>query len=346
MQRNEFPAITIALSRILGAVAVVLTVRQTTSLVWLSLCVGGFNLLASFIQYAIARKLLPNLRFSIAAINRSTISELVRYCATLSVWSFSMLLVSGLDVTIVGLFNFSSVGAYSIATTLILFFTGLISAAYSAMLAPLAVLQARNEHSRISRLVLTTTRLNSYFSIGVIVLAFLFGETLVRTWIGSGYLAVTLPVLKILLVAQAIRLAGSAYGTALVGLGLQRYGILPAIIEGVSNLVLSILGMMWIGPTGVAWATLMAAAFAVSIIIFSILPRIVEIQLNRRKFFVHGILIPLISALPLCAWLLGRSWLETSRQMFPLGRTLALVSVLSATTLLIWVGVRRTFQDA
>jgi O-antigen/teichoic acid export membrane protein len=344
MQRNEFPAITVASSRLLGAIAVVVVVNQTHSLVWLSLCVGGFNLLAGFAQYAIAKKLLPGLRFSIASLDRAMTTELVRYCSTLSIWSFSMLLVSGLDVTIVGLFRFSAVGAYSNAATLIMFFTGLINAAYSAMLAPMAVLQARHDYGRISHLVLMTTRLNSYFSIGAIVVTFLFGEALVRAWVGPGYLSITLPALKILLIAQAVRLVGSSYGTALVSLGLHRYGILPAIVEGVSNLVLSVLGMALIGPAGVAWATLIAAVIAVSIIVLFILPRISELRISRRKF-LHGILIPLFSALPLCVWLLGQSWIDDNSQLLPLSRRFALISVVLLTTLLIWVGIRRTFQD-
>jgi len=340
MQRNEFPAITIGLSRILGAIAVVLTVRHTTSLMWLSACVGGFNLLGSFIQYCIAKNLLPDVRFSIDSILRTTTSELVRYCATLSVWSFSMLLVSGLDVTIVGLFRFSATGAYSIATTLILFFTGLIGAAYSAMLAPLAVLQARNEYSRISGLILTTTRLNSYFSIGVIVVTFLFGETLVRTWVGPGYLAVTLPVLKILLVAQAIRLVGSAYGTALISLGMQSYGLVSVLIEGFANLILSLLGVIWFGPVGVAWATLIAAAIAVTVTILWVIPQTHEVRIDVRSFVSHGIILPLTCLIPFLLWLVLRAWYRRTIQIG--GEVLPVAIVLLLTTILVYRGVVST----
>jgi O-antigen/teichoic acid export membrane protein len=308
LQRNEFPAIAIASSRILGAVAVLLVVRHTQSLVWLSCCVAGFNLLAAFAQYAIAKKLLPWLRFKIVSVERAMTTELIRYCSTLSIWSFSMLLVSGLDVTIVGLFKFSAAGAYSIATTLVMFFTGLISAAFSAMLAPIAALQARQDYSRISRLILTTTRINSYLSIGAIVITFLFGETLIRAWVGPSYLAITFPVLKILLIAQTIRLVGNAYGTALISLGLQRYGLLPALLEGSLNLVLSIVGMVFLGPLGVAWATLIAAAIAISVTVFFVVPRVEVLSIRRSKFIFEGVLVPTLPFLPICIWLVARDW--------------------------------------
>lgn len=345
MQRNEFPAIATASSRLLGAVAVVVVSPFTHSLFWLSMCVGGFNIIGALAQYVVAKRLLPDLRFSFASLDRRMTAELFRYCSTLSVWSLSMLMISGLDVTIVGLFRFPAVGAYSIAATLIMFFTGLIGAAYSAMLAPIAVLQARLDYSRISRLILVATRLNSYFSIGIIVVTFLFGEALIRTWVGPAYLPVTLPVLKILLVAQAIRLVGSAYGTALVGLGLQRHGLVPALVEGIFNLALSVAGIILIGPLGVAWATLVAAVIALSIIVFWILPHVTELSISRKEFFLQGILIPFLPALPLCLWMVYRVWIEETFSTSPLSQTLSLVVVLTVTTYLIWVGIRRTFED-
>jgi O-antigen/teichoic acid export membrane protein len=317
MQRNEFPAIAIATSRLFGAVGVVLVAQHTHSLAWLALCIGGFNLVAGLVQYAIAKRLLPGLGYHFASLDRAMTAELIRYCSTLSVWSFGMLLVSGLDVAIVGLFSFRAVGAYSIAATLIMFFTGLIGAAFSAMLAPVAVMQAREEYLRISRLVLVTTRLSSYLSMGAIVVAFFFGEALIRTWVGPAYLAVTLPVLKILLVAQAIRLVGSAFGTVLVAMGLQRYGLVPVMVEGVSNLLLSLLGMILIGPAGVAWATMIAASIALIITILFVMRRVHELSINWRTFMRQGILIPLLPFLPICIWMLFDGWYRRVVQTTP-----------------------------
>ena len=305
MQRNEFPAIAIATSRLLGAVAVLLVVRWTHSLAWLAFCIGGFNLVAGLVQCVIVKKLLPALRFKFAFLDRATTAELIRYCSTLSVWSFGMLLVSGLDVTIVGMFDFKAVGAYSIAATLIMFFTGLNAAAFSAMLAPVAVLQARQEYSRIRQLILVTTRLNSYASVGAIIVSGLFGRALVRMWVGPAYVALTLPVLEILLVAQAIRLVGSAYGTVMISMGLQRYGIISALAEGVSNLLLSVLGMIFFGAAGVAWATLIAALVGLGIIIWVVLPRVRELSITGRMFIQQGIVIPFLPFLPFCVWM---SW--------------------------------------
>ncbi len=343
MQRNEYPAIAIGMSRVLGAVAVVLVVHRTHSLAWLALCIGGFNLAGGFVQYVIVKKLLPALRFSFAFLDRGMTTELIRYCSTLSVWSFAMLLVTGLDVTIVGLFNFPAVGAYSIAATLIMFFTGLNGAAFSAMLAPVAVLQARREYARISRLIIITTRLNSYLSIAAVMVIYLFGEDLIHAWVGLHYIGVTLAVLKILLIAQAIRLVGSAYATVLVAMGLQRYGLIPALVEGVFNLILSVLGMIFIGPLGVAWATLIAAFIAVSIISFFIVPRIRYLSISSRDFLWQVVGIPIRPFLLVFAWMLWNGWSHAEVPL--LERRAALLVSLALTAWWVRSGIRDTFRE-
>jgi O-antigen/teichoic acid export membrane protein len=345
MQRNEFPAIVIAISRFLGALAVILLVHHTHSLAWLAVCIGGFNLLAGLVQCAIVRTLLPALRFSIAFLDRATTVELIRYCSTLSVWSFAMLLVSGLDVTIVGFYTFQDVGAYSIATTFIVFFTGLIGSAFSAMLAPVAVLQARQEFGRISSLVMVTTRLSSYFSIGVIILVFLFGEPLVKIWVGPTYLSLTLPVLKILLAAQAVRLLGSGYGVVLVGMGLQRYGLVPALIEGISNLALSLVAIVVIGPVGVAWATLIAAGIAVAIVVFAVLPKIRQLSIGSRSFLWQGLGIPLLPYIPMLVLLLCQTWLDHRFHFSYMERAVPLFLALAFAGWRIWFGVHSSLKE-
>ena len=342
MQRNEFPAIAVGVSKLCGALAVILVARHTYSLTWLALCIGGSNLIGGLAQYLVARKLLPDMRFSLAFLSREVTFELLRYCSTLSVWTFGMLLVSGLDVTIVGLFRFQAAGAYSIASTLIMFAAGLNGAAFSAMLAPIAVLQARGQFLRISRLVMVTTRLSTYLSTGVLLATLLFGERLVRVWVGGGYLTITLPVLKILLLAQSVRLVGSALGTVLVAMGLQRYGLVPVVVEAISNLFLSIIGMIWIGPTGVAWATLAAAALALAITFVSVLPRIPQLVITAKGLIWEGVLVPMGPFVPLGTWMCLRGFLDSHVHLPAAGQRILLPLLLTTTILLTAASIRRT----
>ena len=64
---------------------------------------------------------------------------LVRQSLVLTVLSFCMIIISNVDLTIVGHFNFIAVGPYSVATTLTTFLAGLNATVCAAFYAPIAV---------------------------------------------------------------------------------------------------------------------------------------------------------------------------------------------------------------
>ena len=213
LHRNEFPALAIGGTRILAAFAVLVTVRYTHSLAWLALCIAVTNLMGWLIQYLIARALLPRMRVGVSQITTPMVRELAYYCSALTVFSFAMLLVSGLDVSIVGYFDFGAVGYYAVAVTLIAFFVGLNTSVVSALTAPVAVLQARGELKRINDVLSLTTCMNTYANLLLTTLVFLIGDVVLRIWVGSAYEQKALPILELLMLGQTIRMIGHPYST-------------------------------------------------------------------------------------------------------------------------------------
>ncbi len=299
LHRNEYPALAIGGTRILGAIAVLFTVHRTHSLVWLAACIGGFNLLGGLLQYAIAKGLLRDMRLHMAHMSSSMAKELAHYCSALMVFSIGMLLVSGLDVTIVGYFNFGAVGYYAIASTLVNFIAGLSGSVFTAMMTPIAVLQERGELARIRDLVIHTTRLSSYASLAITLPVFVFGYAALRLWVGTAYASQALPVLEVLMVAQAIRLSVNSYFTMLVATGQQRYGVAAAVVESLSNLVLSITGALWLGPIGVALGTLAGAVLGIACTFPITMRWAKEVPILPWPLLREGVLRPLLVALPM-----------------------------------------------
>lgn len=299
LHRNEYPALAIGASRLLGALGVLLLLRYTHSLVWLSLSVAAFNVFGGLAQYLICIRLLPTMRFRLSAATRKATSELMRYCTGLTVFAFGMLLVNGLDVTIVGYFSFGSTGYYGIAASAIGFVTGLSSAIFAALMAPMAVLQARQENHRIRDLVITSSRLANYGSLILIVLLALWGKPLLTLWVGAAYASKAYSILEILICAQAIRMTCSAYSIALIATGQQNYGISGAITEGVTNLLVSILGAWLIGPLGVAWGTAIGAICALLWVMFYTMPHAREVPIKIFDFARETLLRPAVCVLPL-----------------------------------------------
>jgi O-antigen/teichoic acid export membrane protein len=303
LHRNEFPALAIGGSRILGAIAVLVTVHFRQSLLSLALCLGVFSLLGGLFQCAVAARLLPAMRLRTQYLSGRMAGELARYCLGLTVYSLAMLLISGLDVTIVGYFSFSAVGYYAIATTLITFVAGLNNSFFGAMMTPVAVLQARGELGSIKDLVVRATRLSSYASLIITIPVFVYGLAALRLWVGTAYAGQALPILEILLVAQAIRLTGNSYCTMLIATGQQKYGVTVALIEAVSNLGLSLAGAAWFGPIGVAWGTLIGAVAGVACLFPIAIRRAKEVPIPAVLLAREGIWRPLLIATPVLLYL-------------------------------------------
>jgi O-antigen/teichoic acid export membrane protein len=75
------------------------------------------------------------------------------------IWSFSTLLVTGLDLLLVGRFGLGALIPYALATSLVNFIAGVQSAIFGAMMPHAAVLHARGDSNLLGKLVISTTRL-------------------------------------------------------------------------------------------------------------------------------------------------------------------------------------------
>lgn len=331
LHRNEYPALAIGSTRLMGAAAVLVAVRFTPSLIWLGLCIAVFNLLGGVLQYRFSKRLLPAMRMQVDQVTRKITRELVNYCTGLTAFSFGMLLITGLDLTIIGYFAFGDTGYYAIASTVIAMIVGLSGSIYSALMTPLAVLQERSEHSRIQNLVLSSTRMGSYASLFLIVLVVLWGKPLLTLWVGPIYASQALPILEILLWAQAIRLTGSAYSVALIATNQQNYGIMAALVEGSTNLFASIIGARLLGPIGVAWGTFIGACCGISSVVFYTMRRAREVPISKALFGKEAFLRPTFCFLPLLLYIALRDPLHLSTITL-------LTAVLFNVLLILWLG--------
>ena len=329
--RNEIPALAIGTSRLVGAAIVIVAVAHTHSLIVLAALIAGCNLAGGLAQYFAARKLIPTLSVNIGLASFEMTAELARYCSTLTIWSLCMLLVSGLDVTIVGHYDFPSVGAYSLAAMLIAFLTGINNSFYSALLAPLSVMQERGNWSSIRNLVVNVTRLTTFVDISAVLVVLLFGHALLPLWVGEAYSIQILPILKILVIANAIRLIGAPLSAALVATNQQHYGISGAVVEGIGNFTLSIIGAMLVGAIGVAYGTLAGACISILWVILLLLRWLKKPVVSQSEFIVEGCLRPALCLMPIALCIaVGNDTAWTA------WRTLGVTAALIATIAITW----------
>jgi O-antigen/teichoic acid export membrane protein len=211
-----------------------------------------------------------------------------------------MLLVTGLDLILVGRFQLNALAPYALASTLVTFIAGIQNGIFSAMMPHAAVLHARKDSAALGQMLVSATRLGVLLLLITGLPLMIYAGQILRIWVGPQYATQGKSLLTMLLVANMIRLVGTPYATALVATGQQRVVILSPLMEGVSNVIASTVLGIHFGAVGVAAGTLVGALVGVIGNLFYNMPRtLTEISISRFDYVISGIGLPFLATLPL-----------------------------------------------
>lgn len=333
LRRNEYPALVMGACRLAGAALVLLAAHRTHSLVAMAGLIGSMNLMGGVFQGIQLRRLLPDMRLTLWPISGQYFGTLLRFCSGLSVWSFAGFLIGGLDLTIVGFFQFSGIAYYSLASNAVLLVSGLCGAATNAMIAPAAAIHARGDFGRLGRLVVRATGHMTRLLIIASFPFFIVGTHLLTLWVGIDYAHATVHILQVLLLANVIRMIAAPYAAAQVGAGEHVRVMYSPLFEGFINLGVSISAGYYMGPIGVAIGTLVGSVAGNAIQIFYNIPRIVQIKLRRRVLLVEGVVRPAASLIPALGAVSVAALLGV---IHPVLRTILAAAGILVTALLVW----------
>lgn len=301
LQRNEIPAAIIGGSRVLSTILVIAAAYLGGSMVVMATIVAGMNLLSYIVQYWASRRLALDVRLSPQLISKRAGREIVGYCFSLSIWTFATMLVTGLDLTLVGIFDFEAVGYYSIAASLITFVAGLQSALFSTLIPEAAMLGARENSRQLGTMLISSTRYGMFILL-VSGLPLLIGaQTILTLWVGPDYAVGGALLVQILVVANIIRLAALPYTMLLIGTGQQRLVTITPLVEGFSNLIVSVILGAILGAAGVAIGTLVGAIVGLICHIVINMPRTRGIAVQPSRYVKAGLLRSLVCAIPFTA---------------------------------------------
>ena len=331
LHRYDIPAFTVGGSRVLSAVFLVLVVRRGGSLLAMGLAVAAVNLIGYALQYGFFRKLAAGMHLSPGLVTRDALGELFKYCSSLSIWSFASLLVAGVDLVLVGFFQYQEVAYYAVAATLVLFLAGLQSAIFNALLSPAAALHARGSSGALGQMLVTSTRYGTFLLLLTGIPLLLWAPVILRLWVGPVYAAHGALYLRILVIANMIRLSATPYSVLLMGTAQQKLALGSPVFEGLTNLVVSLVGGYWFGAIGVAVGTLIGAIVGVLVHFVRNLHRTTEIRISTREFLRDGLMGPVVCVVPLLAC---AAWLAAAAKSFV--SVMVLLSAFLLTGLLAW----------
>jgi len=311
LQRYGTLSVIVGGSKILGAVLLVVIARHGGGIPAMALAMATVSIASYASQGFMSRRYAPDIRFSRGLVSRDIGHELVSYCVSLSVWSFSMLLISGLDLTLVGVLDFGNVAFYAVAASLVTFAAGLQHHVFGATVPSTAVLHARGDSWRLGRMVIDGTRYGMVLLLLTHLPFLLVAKPILRIWVGPIYAVRATIFLQLLVLANIVRLSAVPYNFTLIGTGQQRLVILTPILEGIINLAVSVVAGYYWGAVGIAFGTLCGAFVSIGGHFFYNMPRTTEVRFSRREYVLDSVLRPLVCVLPCaCVWLIQNAMVD------------------------------------
>ena len=115
LQRYAIPMTISIVSRASYAVIVLAIVALRGNLVTMGIAAASVNVVTGLAQLFAWRKNAADIRVSASLVDGTILKKMARYCSFQSVWTVGMLCVTGLDVTIVGHYDYAQTAYYSIA---------------------------------------------------------------------------------------------------------------------------------------------------------------------------------------------------------------------------------------
>jgi len=308
LQKYGFPTALAISSKVLSSAALAVLLLMHGKLVQLAWLMAAFTLVTAGSQFFGWRRYARQyVDFSFGLINRQSAWRLMKYCSVLSVWTVAALFISGLDMVIVGHYDYKNTGYYSIATSITNFMLLVIASVFGPLLPAVSSLQSGRTSEQIGEMVIRATRYCALL-ICMIGLPLLFGAyPLLKLWVGYDYAIHSMLFLEVLVLGNAIRQLGCPYALVVVGTGKQHLATISGVVEAAVNVCVSIYLVQRIGAVGVAIGTLVGAFVGVAVhFLISMKLTRSTVLIPRRRLMVEGILRPLLCVIP--SILLLSSW--------------------------------------
>lgn len=226
----------------------------------------AFNFI--FVRNNVVHKIIA---FKIYSIDK--LKSILKFCLQLSIWNFAMLLVSSTSLYVVGYFDFNHVTEFSLAVILINAMVGIIGSA-SAPLVPYFSGLFEQRSTNIKSIIIKLTWILIVFSIVVIAIFFLFGHWLIQMLFGVKFVTMVYSLTSLLGVSFILRNLLLPLSVFLVSSNQQYLGVKVVLIEGLTNVIASILFGYFYGSIGVAIGSIAGSIIGVMFCLMMVVPKV------------------------------------------------------------------------
>src|SRR5215469_1683186 len=365
LSRFYITNLTNLVSTLFRAVLIVIALTRGRGLLTVAVITVALPLVEAAIRAVIALRLLP-LRFGWKYVDRNTIREIARYSGVSLVIMVAYQLRFKTDEIVISTFlSVSAVTFFSIASRLVEY-TGYVVTDLAQVFLPMSgQCDAKGEWDQLRRIFILGNRACALLVFPIAATLIILGKSVITAWVGAKYVKVCYPVMLTLLIPSTIFLAQSASPRILFGMARHRVLAWITSMEGIANVILSIVLVRQYGVIGDALGTaipLSCTAFyfyprymsrllsvplgtflrqAYVIPILLTVPTVISLLLIRRWFFAHSYLQVIIQILlGLAPYGVGLAWAIATKRIWQWSDFLPKLETKEATT-----GMLETYQE-
>jgi O-antigen/teichoic acid export membrane protein len=296
VERFDVITATTAVSALVRAGLFVFLLRADCSLVALALAAFAVACLESGTLAAAAHVIYRPLHLARRYVSLSTVRELLAFSIYRFVWVIANQLIFYTDSLVIGIFlNATAVTYFSIAGSLINYGRNIVSLAADTLYPAATRYDSHNDTAGLQRLLIYGTRAALMVSLPLCIGYIFLGSQFITLWMGPGY-AVSAACLVILTIPQVTGMSQNVSALVLAGMAKHKVLAQIALVEGIVNLVLSIVLVRRIGVTGVAWGTVVPHLISSAIVVPLYTLRLLGV--SPRDYFVKSFIPPLVCAIP------------------------------------------------
>ncbi len=305
-------------SSLLRLVLIVVFLERGYGLLTVALITVGMPFLASIVRAGIALRAI-SIEFSRAHVDRDSFQRMANYSGVTFMIIVAAQLRFKTDAIVIGTFLSSAAITYFYAGSRLVDYAGEVVSSLAQIFVPMSSQSdAAGNVDRLRKIFIAGNRVCAFTTFPMTATFIIMGRSIIEVWLGKRYVALGYPVLITLIVPTTLMLMQSASSRILFGISKHGQFAVVALLEGIANLIFSILLVRPFGILGDAAGT--AIPLAVTYLLF--MPRHLCRRLGIRlwTYVRQAYLLPLLLSAPPALFLFFMQSVATPhsyRQLIP-----------------------------
>ena len=308
----------ICFSGVLRALLIVFYLNRGYGLLTVALITVGLPVFASIVRAVVALRALP-IKFRWKYVSRNSFRHMANYSGVTFMIIIAARLRFKTDAVVIGTFLSSAAITYFYAGSRLVDYAGELVSSLSQIFVPMSSQSdAAGNINRLRKIFVVGNRACAFTIFPITTLFVVLGKSIIEVWLGKQYVAQAYPVLLVLIFPHTLMLMQNASSRILFGISKHGKLAIVTLIEGIANLVLSILLVRRFGIIGDAWGT--AIPLLGTFLLFMPWHLCSKLGVRISTYVKDAYLLPLLLCIPLALVLvLMQRWRapHSYRQLIP-----------------------------